>query len=66
MTFTIEPITPTKKQSGVDFGAIVNDLDLETITRKNKEAEKIKKYSLKKKLRILINYLKLSTLIKSL
>ncbi|KAG0745827.1 hypothetical protein G6F57_010459 [Rhizopus arrhizus] len=32
MTFTIEPITPTKKQSGVDFGAIVNDLDLETIT----------------------------------
>lgn len=42
MTFTIEPIIPTEKQSGVDFGAIINDLDLETITRKNKEIEKIK------------------------
>lgn len=35
MTFTIEPVIPTKEQSGVDFGAIVNDLDLETITRKD-------------------------------
>lgn len=34
MTFTLEPIIPTKEQSGVDFGAIVTDLDLETITRK--------------------------------
>ncbi|GAA5808975.1 hypothetical protein MFLAVUS_002375 [Mucor flavus] len=32
MTFTLEPIIPTKEQSGVDFGAIVTDLDLETIT----------------------------------
>jgi hypothetical protein len=34
MTFTIQPIKPTAKQSGVDFGAIIEDLDLETITRK--------------------------------
>lgn len=33
MTFTIEPIVPSAKQSGVDFGAIINDLDLEKITR---------------------------------
>lgn len=33
MTFTIEPIIPSAKQSGVDFGAIINDLDLERITR---------------------------------
>ncbi|CEI88456.1 hypothetical protein RMCBS344292_02846 [Rhizopus microsporus] len=32
MTFTIEPIVPSAKQSGVDFGAIINDLDLEKIT----------------------------------
>ncbi|KAI9257921.1 hypothetical protein BY458DRAFT_518511 [Sporodiniella umbellata] len=32
MTFTINPIIPNKKQSGVDFGAIVNDLDLETLS----------------------------------
>lgn len=34
MTFTIQLIKPTAKQSGVDFGAIIEDLDLETITRK--------------------------------
>ncbi|CEG82602.1 hypothetical protein RMATCC62417_16652 [Rhizopus microsporus] len=32
MTFTIEPIVPSAKQSGVDFGAVINDLDLEKIT----------------------------------
>lgn len=33
MTFTLKPVVPTAKQSGVDFGAIVEDLDLETISR---------------------------------
>ncbi|CAO3701342.1 unnamed protein product [Rhizopus stolonifer] len=37
MTFTIEPIIPNAKQSGVDFGAFVNDLDLETITSEDFE-----------------------------
>ncbi|KAI9487157.1 MAG: hypothetical protein EXX96DRAFT_614952 [Benjaminiella poitrasii] len=32
MTFTLEPIQPSPKQSGVDFGAIINDLDLEKIS----------------------------------
>ncbi|KAI7864051.1 taurine catabolism dioxygenase [Spinellus fusiger] len=32
MTFTIVPIQPTKAQSGVDFGAMISDLDLETLT----------------------------------
>ncbi|ORY96292.1 taurine catabolism dioxygenase [Syncephalastrum racemosum] len=32
MTFTIEPIVPTPAQSGVDFGAMINDLDLEKLT----------------------------------
>lgn len=32
MTFTIEPVVPSKEQSGVDFGVIINDLDLETIS----------------------------------
>lgn len=32
MTFTIQPVKPTEKQSGVDFGAIIEDLDLENIT----------------------------------
>ncbi|KAI8393618.1 uncharacterized protein BYT42DRAFT_591306 [Radiomyces spectabilis] len=32
MPFTIEPIVPTSLQSGVDFGAIINDLDLEKLT----------------------------------
>jgi hypothetical protein len=34
MTFTLQTVKPTEKQAGVDFGAIVEDLDLETITRK--------------------------------
>jgi alpha-ketoglutarate-dependent taurine dioxygenase len=34
MTFTLQPVVPLKKQTGVDFGAIVEDLDLETITRR--------------------------------
>lgn len=34
MTFTLKPVVPSEKQSGVDFGAIVTDLDLETISRK--------------------------------
>ncbi|OBZ90839.1 hypothetical protein A0J61_01120 [Choanephora cucurbitarum] len=32
MTFTLKPIIPTEKQSGVDFGAIIEDLDLENIS----------------------------------
>ena len=32
MTFTIEPIKPTEAQSGVDFGAMINDLDLEKLS----------------------------------
>lgn len=32
MTFTIEPIVPTPAQSGVDFGAMIHDLDLEKLT----------------------------------
>ncbi|KAI7901925.1 uncharacterized protein BX663DRAFT_436469 [Cokeromyces recurvatus] len=32
MTFTLEPIKLSPKQSGVDFGIIVNDLDLEKIS----------------------------------
>ncbi|KAI9316283.1 taurine catabolism dioxygenase [Dichotomocladium elegans] len=32
MTFTIEPIKPTAAQSGVDFGAMIHDLDLETLS----------------------------------
>ncbi|KAG0169965.1 hypothetical protein DFQ28_003336 [Apophysomyces sp. BC1034] len=32
MTFTIEPIKPTEAQSGVDFGALIHDLDLEKLT----------------------------------
>jgi hypothetical protein len=34
MTFTLEPVVPTEKQSGVDFGAIINDLDLENLSGK--------------------------------
>lgn len=34
MTFTLKPVIPTEKQTGVDFGAIIEDLDLETISRK--------------------------------
>ena len=34
MTFTIEPIKPTEAQSGVDFGAMINDLDLEKLSGK--------------------------------
>lgn len=33
MTFTLQPVVPNAKQTGVDFGAIVEDLDLETISR---------------------------------
>ncbi|KAK4515517.1 uncharacterized protein ATC70_010467 [Mucor velutinosus] len=32
MTFTLQPVVPNAKQTGVDFGAIVDDLDLETIS----------------------------------
>ncbi|KAI9023503.1 hypothetical protein CLU79DRAFT_748819 [Phycomyces nitens] len=32
MTFTIEPIKPTPAQYGVDFGAMIHDLDLEKLT----------------------------------
>lgn len=32
MTFTLQPVVPNPKQTGVDFGAIVEDLDLETIS----------------------------------
>ena len=34
MTFTIEPIVPKPEQSGVDFGAMINDLDLDKLTGK--------------------------------
>ncbi|KAJ8664028.1 hypothetical protein O0I10_000306 [Lichtheimia ornata] len=32
MTFTIEPIVPKPEQSGVDFGAMIHDLDLDKLT----------------------------------
>lgn len=34
MTFTIEPIVPKPEQSGVDFGAMIHDLDLDKLTGK--------------------------------
>lgn len=35
MTFTIEPIVPKPEQSGVDFGAMIHDLDLDKLTGKS-------------------------------
>ncbi|KAI8874645.1 Clavaminate synthase-like protein, partial [Backusella circina FSU 941] len=34
---TLEPVVPTEKQSGVDFGAIINDLDLENLSEQDFE-----------------------------